>query len=66
MSAAMEWYVCDEGAPHDVPDFTPNTDDYGIYCAAGNERGYGLCSRMNGHTGRHAAGDTYNIIAVWR
>lgn len=51
--------------PEFVPDLTPNfPGDWGRdYCPSESEGG--VCTRLEGHTGRHAAGNGDRIIAVW-
>jgi hypothetical protein len=44
------------------PDFTPNL---GRSCAAQTAPDGFVCTRLPGHTGRHAAGDSHHIVAVW-
>ena len=63
MSTAAGWlYENDEQVPTLPPDYTPLN---GPHCndEAGAE-GW-TCTRIPGHTGRHAAGDGEHILAVW-
>ena len=44
------------------PDFTP---DYGAKCLSHHDLSGFVCTRWAGHTGRHAAGDGWSVVAVW-
>ena len=65
VNAAIEWSRWDEGGPTSLPpDLTPSLLLGARYCCA--DHPYGLrCTRLTGHTGRHAAGDGDFIVAVW-
>ena len=54
-------YVGRPTAP--IPDLTPSAHTMAPCCGAG-WRGL-VCTRLPGHTGRHAAGDGQHIVAVW-
>ena len=65
MSAPIEWSRWDEGGPTALPpDLTPWLPFGEPACGAANSRGL-ICTRLPGHTGRHAAGDGDFIVAVW-
>ena len=65
MSATCEWSRWDEGGPTALPpDLTPWLPFGEPHCGATNSRGL-ICTRLPGHTGRHAAGDGDFIVAVW-
>ena len=62
--AAIEWSPWSEGGPASpIPDLTPSAHTMAPCCGAG-WRGL-VCTRLRGHTGRHAAGDGQHIVAVW-
>lgn len=64
MTAVNEWSRWDEGGPTSpIPDLTPSAHTMAPCCGAG-WRGL-VCTRLPGHTGRHAAGDGSCIVAVW-
>ena len=57
MNAAIEWSLWDEGGPTALPpDLTPWLPFGEPHCGAANSRGL-ICTRLPGHTGRHAAAD---------
>lgn len=55
-----EWTTGDD-AKHLPTDLTPSLNDDPCYAGF---HGWG-CTRVRGHTGRHAAGDSRKILAVW-
>ena len=63
IDAAIGWSHRDEGGPTNLPpDLTPSLLPGVRHCCAP----HGLvCTRLAGHTGRHAAGDGDFILAVW-
>ena len=64
VTAVNEWSLWDEGGPTNLPpDLTPSAHTMTPCCGAG-WRGL-VCTRLRGHTGRHAAGDGQHIVAVW-
>lgn len=64
VSAVNEWSLWSEGGPTaPIPDLTPAPHTMTPCCSAG-WRGL-VCTRLPGHTGRHAAGDGQHIVAVW-
>ena len=65
INAAIEWSRWDEGRRTALPpDLTPWLPFGEPHCGATNSRGL-ICTRLPGHTGRHAAGDGEFIVAVW-
>ena len=65
VTAVNEWSRWDEGGPTSLPpDLTPWLPFGAPHCGATNSRGL-ICTRLLGHTGRHAAGDGQHIVAVW-
>ena len=65
MNAAIEWSPRDEGGPTSLPpDLTPSLMPGARHCCAEHPHSL-ICTRLPGHTGRHAAGDGDFIIAVW-
>ena len=65
MNAAIEWSRWDEGRRTSLPpDLTPWLPFGEPHCGATNSRGL-ICTRLPGHTGRHAAGDGEFIVAFW-
>lgn len=61
---SREWSPWSEGGPTaPIPDLTPSAHTMAPCCGAG-WRGF-VCTRLPGHTGRHAAGDGQHIVAVW-
>ena len=61
---SREWSPWSEGGPTaPIPDLTPSAHTMAPCCGAG-WRGL-VCTRLRGHTGRHAAGDGQHIVAVW-
>jgi hypothetical protein len=63
--AATAWIRGDEHAPDWVPDLTTGLARDRPYCKAREPRKDFWCTRLLGHTGRHAAGDGTRIVAVW-
>ena len=65
INAAIEWSLWDEGGPTSLPpDLTPSLLPVARLCCADQPHGL-ICTRLPGHTGRHAAGDGDFIVAVW-
>ena len=65
VTAVNEWSRWDEGGPYELPpDLTPWRPGAG-HCGAWQHPHGLICSRLPGHTGRHAAGDGEFIVAVW-
>ena len=65
MNAAIEWSRWDEGGRTSLPPDLTSWLPFGeLHCGATNSRGL-ICTRLPGHTGRHAAGDGEFIVAVW-
>ena len=65
VNAAIEWSRWDEGGPTSLPpDLTPSLLPAARLCCADHPHGL-ICTRLPGHTGRHAAGDGDFIVAVW-
>ena len=65
VTAVNEWSRWDEGGPTNLPpDLTPPFRPGAHYCRAEHPHGV-ICTRLLGHTGRHAAGDGDFIFAVW-
>lgn len=61
---SRDWCRFDEDGPYALPpDTTPSLLPGSRHCCAG-WRGL-ICTRLPGHTGRHAAGDGDFIVAVW-
>lgn len=61
---SREWSLWSEGGPYALPpDNTPSLLPVARLCCAG-WRGF-VCTRLPGHTGRHAAGEGDFIVAVW-
>lgn len=58
MSARGEWVAW----ASDIPDLTE--DEMRFMCLAEAPRLY-CCTRRRGHGGRHAAGNGFQIVAVW-
>lgn len=59
------WHEDDEdavGKDRLPQDLTPNQ---GIPCDGWHEEAGYLCTRNDGHTGRHAAGTSELVVAVW-
>jgi hypothetical protein len=65
MRAATAWIRGDEHAPDWVPDLTIQLARDRPCCKAREGRKGFICTRLLGHTGRHAAGDGERIVAVW-
>ena len=60
-----DWHASDDDGPIVLPpDLTPWLTFDVPHCGATNSRGL-ICTRLLGHTGRHAAGDGQHIVAVW-
>ena len=51
--------------PIEVPDLTPNSLPAGRESCPAVSRHMFLCTRLAGHTGRHAAGTGERIVGVW-
>ena len=65
VSAVNEWSLWGEGGPTNLPpDLTPLLLPGVRHCRADHPHGL-ICTRLLGHTGRHAAGDGDFILAVW-
>ena len=64
MLALIQEIEGDVAGPHALPpDLTPLLPPGSRHCCAG-WRGL-VCTRLPGHTGRHAAGDGQHIVGVW-
>ena len=64
MNAAIEWSRWDEGGPTSLPpDLTPWLPFGEPHCGAANSRGL-ICTRLPGHTGRHAltTREAYSLV----
>lgn len=67
MSAPIEWsrwFRWDEGGPTSLPPDLTSRMPGARHCCAEHPHGL-VCTRLPGHTGRHAAGDGDFIVAVW-
>jgi len=60
--ACRDW-VADSQTDYDSLPVDLTTDPVGG-CDARSQDGY-FCTRADDHGGRHAAGDSYRIVAVW-
>ena len=66
VTAVNEWSRWDEGGPTSLPpDLTPRLLPGARHCRAWHHPHGLICTRLLGHTGRHAAGDGDFIVAVW-
>lgn len=62
-----EWQEWEAGGVSTVPDLTPNWLPKGRRsCPSSHSRWGYFCTRLEDHTGRHAAGTGFHIVAVWR
>lgn len=65
VTAAIEWACLDKDAKASLPpDLTPSLLPGAHHCCARHPNGC-ICTRLPGHTGRHAAGTGSHIIVVW-
>ena len=66
VTAAIEWACLDKDAKASLPpDLTPSLLPGAGRCNAWYHPHGLICTRLSGHTGRHAAGDGDFIVAVW-
>lgn len=69
MRADDSWDSLDHPAvpdEHLPPDYTcGDTHGYGQCGALWTAKGCMVCTRIHGHTGRHAAGNLVHVVAVW-
>lgn len=67
--APREWHLYRDSRPGDVPDLTtatwPHVCQERTTTTYHDVRHTYTCTRLIGHTGRHAAGDSCYIVAVW-